>query len=102
MRTRLLVPLSALLISGAASAQVNLSTIEVHAGTRESVMVSCTKPNSVASKDVERVLSIDDPRATPDLRRKLVSAVSDACKARIPHILVTRGAHGTLTWKRTD
>jgi hypothetical protein len=100
MRTQLLVALSALLVSGVASAQTSLSTIEVRAGANESVMVSCAKPDSVSSQDVDRVLSNDDPRATAGLRKKLISAVSEGCKAGIPHILVTRGPHESLTWKR--
>ena len=99
MRTQLLVALSTLLISGAASAQTTLSTVEVRAGAQESVIVSCAKPDSVTSEDVERVLSIDDPRTTPALRRRFISAVSDACKAGVPHILVTRGPNSTLKWK---
>lgn len=102
MRTQLLVALSVLLISGAGSAQVNLSTVEVRAGAADSVMVSCSKPDSVTAKDVVRVLSIDDPRTTAVLRRKFISAASAACKAGIPHILVSRGAHDTLTWKRME
>jgi len=102
MRTQLFVALSTLLISGAASAQASLSTVEVRAGANESVMVSCAKPDSVTSQDVDRVLSIDDPRASPVLRKKFISAASDACKAGIPHILVTRGPHGSLTWKQME
>lgn len=62
--------------------------------------MSCTKPDTVAAEDVNRVLSIDDPRATAGLRKKLISAVSEACKAGVPHILVTRGPHNSLTWKQ--
>lgn len=102
MRTQLLVAFSALLVSGVASAQTSLSTIEVRAGANESVMVSCSKPDSVAQQDVDRVLSIDDPKSAPGLRKKLLSAVSDACKAGIPHILVTRGPHNSLTWKQAQ
>jgi len=102
MRTRLLIPVVALLVSGAASAQTSLSTIEVRAGANESVMVSCSKPDSVAAQDVQRVLSIDDPSTAPGLRKKLLSAVSAACRQNIPHILVTRGPHGSLTWKQVD
>jgi len=102
MRTQLLIPVVALLVSGAASAQTSLSTIEVRAGANESVMVSCSKPDSVAAQDVQRVLSIDDPSTAPGLRKKLLSAVSAACRQNIPHILVTRGPHGSLTWKQVD
>ena len=100
MRTQLLVALSALLLSSAAAAQTSLSTIEVRAGANESMTVSCAKPDTVAAEDVNRVLSIDDPRATAGLRKKLISAVSEACKAGVPHIRVTRGPHNSLTWKQ--
>ncbi|NUS39181.1 MAG: hypothetical protein HOQ02_09185 [Lysobacter sp.] len=101
MPTRLPLSFSALLLCGVASAQTSLPTVEVRAGTLESVTVSCAKPD-VSSQDVERVLSIDDPSTTPTLRRKLLSAVSDACKAGVPHILVKSGPNGTLTWKRME
>ena len=102
MRIQLLVALSALLIGGVAAAQTGLPTVEVRASTSESVMVSCTKPDSITPQEVERVLSIDDPSTTYDLRKKFISAVSAACKAGIPHIVVKRGPKGTLTWKRMD
>ena len=102
MRTRLLLPLAALLVGGVASAQTNLSTVEVRAGANESVMVSCSKPDTVAAEDVQRVLSIDDASTAPGLRKKLIAAVSAACKQGVPHILVTRGPHGSLTWKRVE
>lgn len=102
MRTRMRVPFYALLLcGGVASAQTQLPTVEVRAGTLESVMVSCAKPD-VSPQDVERVLSIDNPSTTPTLRRRLITAVSEACKAGIPHILVKSGPNATLTWKRTQ
>ncbi|HSR66003.1 MAG TPA: hypothetical protein VLM17_10450 [Xanthomonadaceae bacterium] len=102
MRIQPILAVSALLACGMASAQSNLPTVEVRASTLESVSVSCAKPDSVSSADVERVLSIDDPSMTPGLRRRFVSAVAAACKAGIPHILMTAGPNGTLTWKRME
>jgi len=99
MRTQLLITLSALLACGAAAAQTQLPTIEVRAGTNESVMVPCAKPGAITDKDVERVLSIDDPRTTRSMRRQFISAVSDACKAGAPHILITRSG-SSLSWKK--
>jgi hypothetical protein len=95
------VALGSLLVCGVASAQSTLPTVEVRAGTLESVEVSCADPASVKSEDVERVLSIQDSNMTRRLRKELIAAVSDACKAGIPHILVTRDAHD-LTWKRAE
>jgi hypothetical protein len=100
MRTQLLIAFSTLLISGVGTAQTSLSTVEVRAGTNESVMVSCAKPDSVTSEDVDRVLSVDDPRASAGLRKKFIAAAADACKAGIPHIMMTRGPNATLKWKQ--
>lgn len=101
MRTPLFVALASLLIWGVASAQSTLPTVQVRADSRESVEVSCTKPDSVKPEDVERVLSVHDSRTTRGLRRKLISAVTDACKAGIPHILVTRSGND-LKWAKMD
>jgi hypothetical protein len=102
MRTRLLAALSTLLICGAASAQTTLPSIEVRAGTSESVMVSCTKPDTVTREDVARVLSVEQSSMTRALQNRFVAAVSEACKAGIAHIQVKADANGTLTWKRMD
>lgn len=104
MRTRLLAVLPALLICGAAIAQTRLPSIEVRAGTSdsESVMVSCTKPDSVARADVERVLSIDSSSMTRALQHRFAVAVSEACNAGAAHILVKADGNGTVTWKRME
>ena len=99
MRTQILVGMVSLLISGVASAQTNLPTVEVRAETRETVSVSCANPDSVKSRDVERVLSIDDAALSHRLRQQFISAVTDACKAGIPHVLVTLSA-GELKWEQ--
>ena len=82
MRTQLLIGIASLMVCGVASAQAELPTIEVRAGTLESVQVSCAKPDTVSAKDVERVLSITDPTTTPMLRRRLIHAASAACNER--------------------
>jgi hypothetical protein len=99
MRTRLLV-LTTLLLCGTASAQTRLPSIEVRAGTDETVMVSCTKPDTVARADVERVLSIEDASMTKALQHRFVAAVSEACKAGVPHIQVKTDSRGMVSWKR--
>ena len=101
MRTPLLIAFPALLAGGIAAAQQTLPAIEVR-GNTETVQVSCTEPDTVTMEDVERVLSIDDPSTTRVMRRKFIAIVSDACKAGIPHILVTRGSHDNLSWKRME
>lgn len=101
MRTQLIVGIGSLLTWGVACAQTNLPTVEVRADSRESVEVSCANPASVKSQDVERVLSIDDASLSRRMRKQFVSAVTDACKAGIPHILVTRDA-GQLKWKQMN
>ncbi len=98
MRTQLFVGMTVLLIGGAASAQTNLPSVEVRAETRETVSVSCANPSSVNSRDVERVLSIDDAALSHRLREQFISAVADACKGGIPHILVTLSG-GQLKWQ---
>lgn len=104
MRTQLFAAFSALMICGVASAQTRLPSIEVRASTSdsESMMVSCTKPDSVTRADVERVLSVEDSSMTRGLQHRFVEAVSEACKAGVPHILVKADANGTVTWKRMD
>jgi hypothetical protein len=102
MRTQTIV-LTALLACGAASAQQKLTTVEVRADTLESVDVACASPGSVSNKDVERVLAVTDPAKAAGLRKKFVAAATEACKAGIPKILVSRSATGgSLTWKRMD
>ena len=100
MRTQMFVGSTALLIWGVCAAQTTLPSIEVRADTRESVMVSCVDPASVKSQDVERVLSIDEA-VSHRLRRQFISVVTDACKAGIPHILITNDA-GQLKWKQMN
>jgi len=102
MRTQLPVALSVLLTCGTASAQTTLPTIEVRAGTNESVMVSCAKPDSVTRADVERVLSVDDATLTRALHNKFVTAVSEACKQGVAHIVVKSDDRGNLSWKKME
>ena len=102
MRTHTVFVLSAVLACGAAFAQQRLTTVEVRADSRESVEVSCASP-SISMDDVGRVLAVKDPARTSALRKKMISAASEACKAGIPRILVSRGVNaGSLTWKQMD
>ena len=102
MRTQTIV-FTTLLACGAASAQERLTTVEVRADTRESVDVACANPSAVSNKDVERVLALTDPSKANGMRKKFVAAATEACKAGIPKILVSRSATGgSLTWKRMD
>lgn len=102
MRTQTIV-FTALLACGPAWAQERLTTVEVQAETLESVNVACASPGSVSNKDIERVLALTDPSKTNGLRKKFVAAATEACKAGIPKILVSRSATGgSLTWKRMD
>lgn len=101
MRTQLCVGMTSLLICGLAAAQSNLPSVEVRADSRESVEVSCANPASVKAQDVERVLSMQAASLTHGMRKKFISAATDACKAGIPRILVTKDA-GELKWKQID
>lgn len=101
MRIQLLIALPALLVGGVAAAQQTLPAIEVR-GDTETVQVSCTQPETVTADDVERVLSIEDPTTTRILRNKFIAVVSEACAAGVPRILVTRGSHHDLSWKRME
>lgn len=102
MRTQLLPALTALLVCGVAAAQVTLPAVEVRAGTSQSVMVSCTKPDSVTTDDIKRVLSLEDADMTRTLHHEFIAAVSDACKAGAAHIKVTSDQKGKVTWKKMD
>lgn len=104
MRPFILATLSVLAVCSAAHAQTQaqLATIEVRADTTESVSVSCADPESVSRTDVQRVLSVADVDMTRAIQKKFVAAVSEACKAGVPQILVKRDDHGNLTWKRME
>jgi hypothetical protein len=102
MRTQLLPALTALLVCGVAFAQAMLPAIEVRAGTSQSMMVSCTKPESATTDDIKRVLSLEDADMTRTLHHKFIAAVSDACKAGVAHIKVASDEKGNVTWKKAD
>lgn len=101
MRIQLLFALPALLAGGVATAQQTLPAIEVR-GDTETVQVSCTQPDTVTSGEVTRVLSIEDPTDTRVLRNKFIAVVTEACEAGVPHIMVTRGSHNELSWKKME
>ena len=107
MRTAHFAIAFAILAAGNAVAQEqtiqqspSLKTIEVRAEESErTIVLACIDPQQPSLKEVEQVLSINDPAQTVGLRSKLMAAAAEACAARQPRILVTRGANGGLTWK---
>jgi hypothetical protein len=85
--------------SGMATAQ-ELRTIEVTVEESSRTMVlDCINPAKPSLKEVDRVLTVADPAQSAGLRTKLMEAAAEACAAREPKILVSRGANGGLTWK---
>lgn len=102
MHARGVLAFPALLLCGAATAQSTLPTVEVRAGTDQTVMVSCAKPDSVSRDDVQRVLAVSDADMSRMLRNRFIGAVSEACKAGVPHIVVQSDQAGKVTWKRAE
>ena len=100
MSTKRLVVLSLVLVSGVVTAQQGLTTVEVYAETERSLTIACNDPSTPSLKDVESVLSVNDPALTPGLRTKLMAAAAEACTAGESKIEVTRTASGkSFTWK---
>jgi hypothetical protein len=96
-----LVALPFLLASSAALAQQSLPTVEVRVDSERSMVIACSNPHKPEAKDVERVLQITDPKQTPGLRKQLMEAAAEGCKAGIPRIQVTRTGTA-LKWKAMD
>ncbi len=101
MRYAPVVALSIVLFASAPSlAQEALGAIEVKAEDSErSITIACNDPAQPSLKEVEQVLSVNDPTQSKGLRDKLMEAASEACAQKVPRILVTRTATGSLTWK---
>lgn len=101
MRYAPIVALSVTLFASAgALAQDSLGAIEVKAEeSGRAINIACNDPAEPTLKEVEEVLSISDPAQSNKLREKLMGAAAEACSQKVPKILVTRGANGTLTWK---
>lgn len=96
-----LVALSLVLASSAALAQQSLETVEVRVDSERTMVIACSNPQKPELSDVERVLQITDPKQTPGLRKQLMAAAADGCKAGIPRIQVTRTGTA-LKWKAMD
>ena len=101
MRYAPVVALSVTLFASAgALAQEALGAIEVKAEESGRVLnIACSDPQTPTLKEVEEVLSVSDPAQSNKLRDKLMGAAAEACSQKVPKILVTRGANGSLTWK---
>ena len=101
MSPKLLVALPLLLASSAALAQQDLPTVEVRVdseNSERSMVIACSNPLKPEMKDVERVLEITDSKQTPGLRKQLMAAAAEGCKAGIPRILVSRTGN-SLKWE---
>ncbi|MUV15486.1 hypothetical protein [Noviluteimonas gilva] len=101
MRYAPLVALSVVLFaSGSALAQEALGAIEVKAEDSDrTITIACSDPAEPSLKEVDEVLKINDPTQSKGLRDKLMAAAAEACAQKVPKILVTRSATGSLTWK---
>ena len=101
MRYAPVVALSVTLFASAgALAQEALGAIEVKAEESDrTISIACNDPAQPSLKEVEEVLSINDPTQSKGLRDKLMAAAAEACTQKVPKILVTRSATGSLTWK---
>ena len=100
MGPKQLVALPFVLASSVALAQQALPTVEVRADSERSMVIACSNPKP-EMKDVERVLQITDSKQTPSLRKQLMAAAVEGCKAGIPRIQVTRTGN-SLKWKAVD
>jgi hypothetical protein len=98
MGTKQLVALTLVLASGAVLAQQSLPTVEVRADSERSMVIACSNPSKPEMKDVERVLQITDSKQTPSLRKQLMAAAAEGCKAGLARIQVTRTGN-SLKWE---
>jgi hypothetical protein len=98
MGIRQLVALPLVLASSAALAQQSLPTVEVRADSERSMVIACSNPSKPEMKDVERVLQITDSKQTPSLRKQLMAAAAEGCKAGLARIQVTRTGN-SLKWE---
>ena len=100
MSNKPFVVLSLVLASSVALAQQSLTTVEVRADSEMSLMIDCDSPGKPSIQDVDRILGITDESQSYGLRRELMNAVAEACRAGEPKIQITRGPDGqSLAWK---
>ena len=101
MRYAPVVALSVVLFaSGPLLAQEALGAIEVKAEDSDRTLtIACSDPAEPSLKEVEQVLKINDPTQSNKARENLMAAAAEACAQKVPKILVTRSASGSLTWK---
>jgi hypothetical protein len=86
-----------LLATTTAAAQTTLKSVVVKADSAETVDIACDRPD-VSIQDTERVLAVNDHKQSAALRKRLIAAAGQACRADIPRIEVARGESG-LPWK---
>jgi hypothetical protein len=86
---------------GAAMAKdQTISKVQVHPESQASMEFACASPARPPAADVERLFSVNDHSQTDELSHRLMGAVSEACRAGVPTIAVSRGAAGhSVTWR---
>ena len=100
MKTQSLAALAMMLAGNAALAQQSLDTVEVRADSEMSLKIACDNPGKLPIEDVDQILGVTDKSESHLMRRKLMAAVAEACKAGEPRIQVSRGTDGqSLAWK---
>ena len=100
MKSQPLVALAMMMAGSAALAQESLATVEVRADSEMSLQIACATPDKPPIEDVDRVLGVTDKSESHLMRRKLMAAVAEACKAGEPRIQVSRGTDGqSLAWE---
>lgn len=88
-----------LALGDAATAQTQLDSIVVRPTTGGEMTFHCGNLYNPRPIDVEALLDINDRTQTQNLSNKLVDAMSEACAAGIPTIIVERGkSGGSVVW----
>jgi hypothetical protein len=98
MNTRTIVFTALLLASGSALAQTaQLQTIEVRPmeGATGSVMnFDCNALERPTQEQTQALLAIHDETQVREMRKTLMEAVTDACAAGTPVLVIERGQNG--------